>query len=119
MDALNRRDFDAFLNFMDEGVDSVSRIVAIEGGLHGHHGVRQWWENWFGVFPDYKLEVHEIRDLGDVVLAELRAVGHGGGSRLPVQDQIFHVSRWREGKIVWWQVVDSETEALQAAGLRE
>jgi ketosteroid isomerase-like protein len=119
IDALNRRDLDAFLDLMDENVESVSRIVAIEGGLHGHDGVRRWWESWFGIFPDYKIEVQEIRDLGDVLIGTLRAVGHGGGAELPFQDQIFHVSRWREGKIVWWQVVYTETEALEAAGLSE
>ena len=119
IDAFNRRDLDAFLAVMDENVESVSRIVAIEGGLHGHEGVRRWWESWLAAFPDYKLEVQEVRDLGDVVLSVIRAVGHGGGSALPFQDDVFHVSRWRDAKCVWWQVVYTEAEALKAAGLQE
>jgi hypothetical protein len=35
-DAFNRRDLDAFLALMDDDVDAVSRIIAIEGGLQGH-----------------------------------------------------------------------------------
>jgi hypothetical protein len=104
---------------MDENVESVSRISAIEGGLHGHDGVRQWWENWFAAFPDYKIEVVEVRDVGDVLLTPIRAVGHGGGSDLPLQDNAFHVSRWRDAKCVWWTVCDTEAEALEAAGLSE
>src|SRR5262245_19847759 len=119
LDAMNRRDLDALLEVMDENVESVSRIVAIEGGLHGHDGVRRWWESWFEAFPDYKIEVQEIRDLGDVLLTTVRAVGHGVGSELPFQDQIFHVSRWRDGKVVRWQVLYTEAEALEAAGLSE
>ena len=117
IDAMNRRDLGFFLEGMDEDVESVSRITAIEGGLHGHDGVRQWWENWFAAFPDYRIEVVEIRDLGDVLLTSIRAVGHGGESELPLQDNSVHVSRWRDAKCVWWTVCETEAEALEAAGL--
>jgi ketosteroid isomerase-like protein len=119
IDAVNRRDLDAFLELMDKNVESVSRIAAIEGVLHGHDGVRQWWENWLAAFPDYKIEVVEVRDLGDILLVRIRAVGHGGGSDLPFQDNAFLVSRWRDGKITRWQVVNTEAEALESAGLSE
>jgi ketosteroid isomerase-like protein len=119
IDAVNRRDLDALLELMDEDVESVSRIVAMEGGLHGHDGVRRWWKSWFDAFPDYRLEIVEVRDRGEVVVATLRAVAHGAGSDLPVEDIIFHASRWRDGRCVWWQVFPSEAEALEAAGLSE
>jgi ketosteroid isomerase-like protein len=119
IDALNRRDLDALLELMDEDVESVSRIVAMEGGLHGHEGVRRWWRSWFDTFPDYRLEIVETRDRGDIVVATVRAVGHGAGSDLPVEDNIFQASRWRNRKCVWWQVFRTEAEALEAAGLSE
>ena len=119
IDALNRRDLDALLELMDEDVESVSRIVAMEGGLHGHDGVRRWWKSWFDAFPDYRMEVVEIRDSGDVAVATLRAVGHGAGSDLPVDDTIFQATRWRDRKCVWWQVFRTKAEALEAVGLSE
>jgi ketosteroid isomerase-like protein len=119
VDAVNQRDLDALLALMDENLEAVSRIAAIEGGLHGHDGIRRWWDSWFGAFPDYNIEIVEARDLGDVVLGTFRALGHGGGSDLPFEDQAWHVSRWREGQCVWWQVCYTEAEALEAAGLRE
>jgi ketosteroid isomerase-like protein len=118
-DAMNQRDLGAFLALMDEDVEAVSRIVAMEGGLHGHAGVRRWWSNWFEAFPDYNIEVVEAHDLGDLVLATVRALGHGAGSELPFEDNVWHVSRWRDGKCVWWQIFYTEAEALEAAGLRE
>jgi hypothetical protein len=42
IDAVNRRDLDAVLTVMDDDVESVSRIVAVEGGLQGHDGFRRW-----------------------------------------------------------------------------
>ncbi len=118
-DAVNQRNLDAFLALMDEDVEAVSRIVAMEGGLHGHDGVRRWWDNWFEAFPDYNIEVVEARDFGDAVVATLRAHGHGAGSELPLEDNVWNASRWRDGKCVWWQVFDTETDAIEAVGLSE
>ena len=113
VDAVNRRDLDAFLALADEDVECVSRIAAMEGELRGHEGARRWWAAWFGAFPDYRIEVMDAEDLGGVVLAAIRAVGHGAGSALPFEDRIWHGSQWRAGKCVWWQVFDSRAEALE------
>lgn len=115
-DAVNRRDLEGLLALMDEEVEVYSRIVAMEGGLRGHEGVRRWWQNWFDAFPDYAIEVVEVRDLGEVTLAELRAVGHGAGSEVPFRDEIWHAGRWRGGKCVWWRVFYSRQEAIEAIG---
>jgi ketosteroid isomerase-like protein len=119
IDAVNRRDLGAFLALMDEEVEAASRIVAVEGGLHGHDGVRRWWEDWFGAFPDYDVKVVEMTDLGDVTIAAMRALGHGATSNLPFEDTIWLACRWRRGKCVWWRPSYSRDEALEAAGLSE
>ncbi len=119
LDAINRRDLGALLALMDDDVEAVSRIAAIEGGLHGHEGMRRWWENWFNAFPDYDIEVVEVRDREDLTLAALRALGHGAGSEVPFEDTIWLASRWRGGKCVWWRTCYSWDEALEAAGLEE
>jgi hypothetical protein len=38
-DAINRRHLDALLALIDDDVEIVTRIVAMEGGLHGHDGM--------------------------------------------------------------------------------
>jgi ketosteroid isomerase-like protein len=118
-DAVNRHDLNALLALMDDDVEVVTRIAAMEGGLHGHDGIRRWWENMFTAFPDYEFEVVHVRDLGDVILASLRALGHGAGSDVPFEDLLWHASGWRRGKCVWWRAFETETEALEAVGLRE
>jgi ketosteroid isomerase-like protein len=117
IDAVNRRDLASLLDLMTGGVEVHSRIVAVEGGLRGHDGVRRWWKNWFDAFPDYDIQVSEIRDLGDVTLAAVRAVGHGAGSNVPLEDTIWQASRWDGRKCVWWRVCNTADEALEAAGL--
>lgn len=117
--AIGRRDLDGLLALMDQEVESVSRTAAIEGGLHGHEGIRRWWETWFETFPDYSMEIVQVRDLGNVALTTIRAVGHGAGSNVPLTDRFWHATRWRDGKCLWWQTFYSEAEALEVVGVSE
>ena len=119
-DAVNRRDLDGFRALMDDDVEAVSFLVAMEGDYHGHAGIRRWWQNLFDVFPDFNVEVVEVRDLGgDSMLATLRWRGHGAGSGTPIDLLLWIGVGMRDGKCVWWQAFDDESEALEAVGLRE
>jgi SnoaL-like domain len=118
-DAFNRRDWDAFVALNDDEVEVESRLVAIEGGYRGHEGLRRWWDDFFGAFPDYTVDIEELRDLGDVTLGHLRGWGHAADSATPVVDPSWQPVKWRDGKVIWWRNCLTEAEALEAAGLRE
>ena len=108
--AFNRRDWDTFLALVDEEVEIESRLVAMEGAYHGHEGLRRWWDDFLGAFPDYTIEIEEMRD---------RGWGHAADSATPLVDPFWHPVRWRDGKIVWWRNCPTEKEALEVAGLSE
>ena len=118
-DAFNRRDWAAYVALADDEIDVESRLVVMEGAFHGHEGLRRWWDSFLGTFPDYTVEIDELRDLGEVTLAHLRGWGHGAGSSTPLVDPVWQPLRWRDGKCVWWRNCSTEEEALEAAGLRE
>jgi ketosteroid isomerase-like protein len=118
-DAVNRRDLDAFLALMDEDVQAVSILVAMEGDYRGHDGIRRWWDDLLDIFPDYAVDVVEVRDLGDVTVAALCVRGHGAGSDTPFERPIWMLTKWREEKVVCWRSYETEAEALEAVGLRE
>lgn len=118
-DAFNRRDMSAFLALMDADVEAVSRLVAMEGGYHGHDGIRHWWQNLLGAFPDWTLETVEARELQNLTLATLRSRGRGADSGTPFVDTVWVVVHWRDKKAVRWRVFTSESEALKAVGLSE
>jgi ketosteroid isomerase-like protein len=118
-DAFNRRDIDAYLALVDDEVEAVPRAGAMEGSYHGHDGIRRWWNDLFDVFPDFNMEVGEMRDLGDLTLATLQLRGRGAGSDTPAEEMVWFVARWRRGKCVWWRTFSSRDEALEAAGLPE
>jgi hypothetical protein len=54
-----------------------------------------------------------------VTLGHLHATAHGAASATPLLEDIWHPVRWRDGRIVWWRVCETEREALEAAGLAE
>ena len=118
-DAFNRRDLDAHLALMDDDVENVPRAELMEGTFRGHDGIRSWWENLFGVFPDFAIEVVEVRDLGDVTLAAVHQSGRGASSGLASDDTVWHVARWRHGKCVWWASFKTPEDALEAASVSE
>ena len=121
IDAFNRRDLDAFLTLMDDDVEAVPRAGAMEGesSYRRHDGIRRWWENWFDVFSDFDIEALEVRDLGDLTVADLVVRGHGAGSGAPANQATWQMARWRRGKCVWWRFFETRAEALEAVGLSE
>lgn len=120
IDAFNRRDLDAFLALADPGVIGVSRVLAIEGGTYeGHDGTREWWNGLLGVFPDFRIEIVSVREVGNLTVSELRNQAHGEGSAAPLAEQVWQVSEWRAGLVVRWQMYTDQHEALEAAGLQE
>jgi ketosteroid isomerase-like protein len=119
-DAVNRRDLDEWLTVTDERAELISILVAVEGGYHGHAGFRRWWEDVFDNFPDYTIEVGEVRDLGDLTMAAIRLHGHGSGSNVPIDQPLSQVIEWHHEQAVRVESFRSEAEALAAVGrLRE
>jgi ketosteroid isomerase-like protein len=117
--AFEDRDLDGVLALLDDDVEAVPILAGMEGGYHGHDGIRRWWANLLGTFPDFHAEIRELRDLGDVTLAVLRLRGRGAGSDTPVDAPAWQVTRFRDGKCIGWRVYTSEREALDAARLWE
>jgi ketosteroid isomerase-like protein len=120
-DAVNRRDLDAVLALMDPEVEFMEPLMEMEGEPYyrGHSGVREFLRSLLAVFPDYKVEVLEMRDFGDSMIVALRIHGHGLESNAPFDEPLWHAIKLRDGKVTWWGAFFSEAEALEAAGPRE
>ena len=118
--AFNDRDLDALLALLDDDVEIVPILAAMEGGYRGHDGVRRWWAGLIGGFPDIDVEVFEVRDLGDVTVAAWRvADGRGAESETPFDASVWQVHEWRRGKCFRWRAFPSKSEALDAVGLSD
>ncbi len=120
LDAFNRGDVEAARSLLDEDVEIISRLAPMgEGRYRGHDGFLRWQQNLRDVFPDWHGEFVEVRDVGDFTMGLVRLRGHGGESGAPVDQVIWQVGEWRDGKLVRLSSHDSEAEALEAVGQSE
>jgi ketosteroid isomerase-like protein len=118
-DAFHRRDLDAFIALCDPKVEFTSYWLQVDGGgpYRGHDGVRDWWERLWDVYPDFRAEVEDVRDLGDRTISRVRFHGHGVASDVPMSRTMWQVAEFRDGQVLGWRFVTSEAKALEAAGL--
>jgi ketosteroid isomerase-like protein len=119
VERLQANDVEGLLEHLDPDVEWNSLTLEIEGTFRGHDGVRKWWSELRGVFPDWNPTVVEMRDLGDWVLAHAGGTGQGGASGVGIDDDFWWVVRVADQRIVWYGAFRTEGEALEAAGLVE
>src|SRR5689334_16555276 len=71
-------------------------------------------------FGDYTVEIHEIRAVGDRVLALVEFIGQAKGSGVPIKQRTGHVfSDFRDGMIGEDRTFLSWDGALRAVGLTD
>jgi ketosteroid isomerase-like protein len=86
----------------------------------GHDGARRVDAVFSDSFEDYALELHEIRAVGERVLALFEATGRMKGSGAPVHQRVGLVmAGFRDGTIGEVRSFFSWTEALRAVGVEE
>ena len=119
LDCWNRGDVDAFVELASAEVEIFTALAGVEGSYRGIDGMRHWHADFHDVFPDWHAEPLSLWSVGDATIAHLRATGHGGISGTPVEESMWNVVHWREGKAIRISRHESEAEALEAVGLRE
>jgi ketosteroid isomerase-like protein len=118
--AINGRDLDTLLALSDPDIEFTTLLLQIEGGgpYRGHAGLRKWWHDLIDVFPEYRIELDDVRELGDVTVAGVRGIARGEGSDAFFEQRFWQVTEWRDGKGVWWCNYLNEAEAMEAAAGR-
>jgi ketosteroid isomerase-like protein len=123
-EAVARRDAAApFAVYAEDIVWDVSnsrRATIMDSvAYHGHEGVRKFWEEAVSAFGTVDLDVDEVIDAGDRVVALIREHEIGRTSGVPVDTR--HVAVWTlaDGKVVRMQIFDDREQALKAVGLAE
>jgi ketosteroid isomerase-like protein len=123
MEAYNRRDIDTFLEAFDPTVEIHPLTLAMFGQeatvYRGHEGIRQFVRDVDEVLPQIKVELLEIRDLGERIVAHGRLHARGRASRVKVESPISWVVEFRDDRVVRMRDYLDPKEALEAAGLAE
>ena len=120
LDAFSRGDKAAMLKLADPSIVFAPLPDAPDlQTFHGHEGLVQGIAQTTEIWDDFSIELREMRDFDDHVLASLRWWGRGPSSGIRMEVDICALVTFREGMIVHWQFFPSEQEALEAAGLSE
>jgi ketosteroid isomerase-like protein len=82
----------------------------------GIDGARQFMSDWLEAWEDWQLEVEELHDAGDHVVAVLRQRGRSNAG-LPVDMHFAQVWTFRDGAQARMRMYAGREEALEAVGL--
>jgi ketosteroid isomerase-like protein len=119
IDAYNRRDFDAAIEWFDPEVDFVLPARQSADSGRGPDHVIRFFEGIDETFDDLQLLPQKFVDGGNCVATRLR---HYGRSRsgAEINEELYHqVATFRDGRIVRLEYFGDWSAALEAAGLRE
>jgi ketosteroid isomerase-like protein len=116
--SLNSGDLDGFLALIAEDVEFTSLVAEAEGTtFRGHEDVRAWWDTVRGTFQDPRWEVLDVSGSGEGAVTKFHLTGTLAG--VPVAQTLWQAAKLRDGKLRWWAFFRTESEALEAVGLRE
>src|SRR5262245_9143817 len=80
-------------------------------------GRYRWWNGVLAVFPEWRPEVADVREVNGRVVVRARPEGSGTGSGIALQRDIGQVRDVRDARITSRAFFRTEQEALEAAGL--
>ena len=128
IDAVNRRDPDAFVACLTPGVEWDDREgwPGIRGVYHGRAGVREWWEAFLEVSESVHAEIEEVEEIEEItegnggrVLLGVLGTFRGESSGVETEARAWYVFWLVDGKVARGKLFWARDRALEAAGLRE
>jgi ketosteroid isomerase-like protein len=121
LEAGNRGDVETLLEVLDSEVEWHTALHALMAGAatvyRGHAGVRAMLRDMYEAFDEIQIEVSEIRDLGDRLVAIGRTRARGRESGAETESPIAWVVELKNGKATSLRAYLEPMEALEAAGL--
>jgi ketosteroid isomerase-like protein len=122
LDGWNRGDVDAWLQSPHPEIEFISAIARqVEGEetvWRGPGGLRRFWDEWHAVW-NLTIEISDIRDLGDTVVAIGRIETRGNASGVELESPVAYVFEFDGGLTRKVRAYLDPGEALQAVGVSE
>jgi ketosteroid isomerase-like protein len=120
IEALNRRDIDAFMALNTPDFELLPAMSGFAGvSFQGREGVERYFAELAAVWEEFRVLGEDFRDLGDRVLVLMRIEGRGRGSGVTVVGRQAFISDFRDGKTARVRSYLDRADALRDAGLEE
>ena len=116
VEAFMARDLDGILAVAAPDIVLRSLLTEAERPLyHGHHGVREWFDAVFGVFPDWRPQPRAASyDEDGAVVLPLDVTATGVGSGAPIDQTYWLGARVHADKIIFFGFFRTESDAMDA-----
>ena len=122
LDGWNRGDIDAWMESAHADVEWSSAVARqVEGAQtvwRGREEIRRFWDEWHSLW-DLFIEISDLRDLGDTVVALGRMQITGKGSGVDLAQPVGYVIEFDGDLIRKMSAYMDPSEALAAVGLSE
>lgn len=120
-EAFNRGDLEAMSAEAAPEFEYIATgVIPGAGGVYrGAAQYRRFLEWWWGEFAQPDVQVHELVDAGDRVLASVTFRGCGKQSGVETTWSLWQLWTTRDGKVMRGQGFTNREEALEAAGMGE
>ena len=112
-EAFAARDIDALVAAHHPDAEVRNLRSQLVGPYRGHAEIRRMAEETYGMAPDFRIRVDEIRDCGSRVVLLGRQHGTDGG--VPLDEVLAEVYEMQAGKVLGSQDYATVEEALRAA----
>jgi ketosteroid isomerase-like protein len=122
VEAINRRDADAFVATVSPDVEWEDAVFWTEGlrTFRGREGVRDWLNQILEPWKSVHLEAEEVTDVSDgAFVVRFRFTALGKESGVETQLRFWALCWVADGRITRREVFRERADALEAAGLRE
>jgi ketosteroid isomerase-like protein len=115
-EALSRGDMDTFESLAQERLDPRFEFHSVWDGrvFRGFPGTQEWISDTRDTWDDYDQGLEEVVDLGADVLVVLRISARGGGSGVPVTQELAVIWTFDGDEAVRARSFASKAEALEA-----
>jgi ketosteroid isomerase-like protein len=114
-----RRDTEACIEMAHPDVRLRSYLMGIEGTYTGYEGMRRFLDDLFTAFPNWHPSILRATDYGEAVVAEVRLAGRGAASGVEIEQTVWQVTTFKDGKVGGFYGYGSRAEALKAVRLEE
>jgi ketosteroid isomerase-like protein len=122
VEAMNSRDIEAAVKHVDPDIEWQTLDAFPDAGTYrGPEGVLAFFQTWVDTFKGFRVRLENCVAVDEHrVLARLRVSGEGTGSGVEVESPpFFQLLEFRDGLVIRARMFQTESEALEAAGLSE
>ncbi len=123
IDGFNRGDLSAMPELLDADVEWHVSLLTMFGGeaavFRGHEEYVAYFRELEETFAEFRIEIEEIEDLGERLVAVGRFTGRGKASGAPFETPVGYLIEFKGGKVTRMDDYLDPAEALAVARLRE